>query len=189
MIKKGFTLIEILVVMAIVIILTLVINDFLIGGFRATTFNYELQEAIDNARKAMETMTIEIRGINNSEKGDYPLSEISTSTFAFYNDIDKDGKRERVRYYLSNKYLKKDVVEPGLLNDYSGLANTTVLADYINNGQEPIFIYYDYSGATTSLISSVRLINMVLKIDVNPERSPQVYRIESDVQMRNLKDK
>ncbi len=182
--KKGFTLIEILVAMAITVIIVLVVNNFLITGFRSASFNQELEDAVENARKAMETMTIEIRGMNSLQQGN-PILQISTSTLIFYSDIDKDGVIERVKYYIGGTDLKRDFVRP----PYSSSPTTTaVLASYLNNYTEPVFKYYDSNGVTTTDINSITLINILLKIDVNPEQSPRTYDIQSDVQIRNLKN-
>jgi len=186
--KQAFTIIEILIAMTITVILTLIINDFLITGFRSSSFNYDLQDAVDQARKAMDVMTIEMRGINYSEKGDYPIAQIATNTFVFYNDIDKDGKRERIKYYLSDTSLKKDVVRPDASNNYSTATSTSIVASYINNYPNSIFTYYDSSESTTSIIGNIRMVNIFLEVDVNPAKSPQKYDIQSDVLFRNLKD-
>lgn len=182
--KKGFTLIEILVAMAITAIIVLIVNNFLITGFRSASFNQELEDAVENARKAMDTMIVEIRGMNNLQQGN-PILQISTSTLIFYSDINKDGLIERVKYYISGNDLKRDFVKP----PYSSSPTTTaVLASYLNNYSDPVFNYYDSNGATTTDINNITLINILLKIDVNPERSPKTYNIQSDIQIRNLKN-
>ena len=186
--QLGFTLIEILIVMAIFSTVILLASDFIITGFRSTTFGSEQETAIQNARRGMEIMTKEIRGANNSERGDYPLSNIEEDDFVYYGDINDDGEMERVRYFLDGVLLKKVTTPPGPANDYNMPSATTTIANFMNNQAEAIFTYYDNNHTETSDLDSIRLININLKINVTPERAPNDYYVETDVHLRNLKD-
>ncbi len=184
----GFTLIELLVTISIFIVVTIMASEFIIRGFRSTTFEAEQGTAVQNARRGAEIMVKEIRGANNSERGDYPLAAIEEDNLIYYSDIDDDGYMEKVRYFLDGLLLKKVETQPGAGNDYSGSGATTTISSYVNNQNEAVFIYYDSSYVETDDINNTRLINIRLKINVTPERSPNDYYIETDVHLRNLKD-
>lgn len=186
--KTGFTLMEISIAMAIFLTVALLAGDFIIKGFRSTTFGSEQETAIQNARRGMEIMTKEIRGANGSERGDYPLSTVENDDFVYYSDIDDDGQMERVRYFLDNTLLKKITTPPGPADDYNMPTATTTIAEYVNNQAEAIFTYYDDNYIETGDLDSIRLINIKLKINVTPERAPNDYYVETDVNLRNLKD-
>lgn len=186
--KTGFTLMEISIAMAIFLTVALLAGDFIIKGFRSTTFGSEQETAIQNARRGMEIMTKEIRGANDSERGDYPLSTVEDDDFVYYSDIDDDGKMERVRYFLDDTLLKKVTTPPGPADDYNMLSATTTISEYVNNQAEAIFTYYDNNYIETGDLDSIRLINIKLKINVTPERAPNDYYVETDVNLRNLKD-
>lgn len=186
--KRGYTLMEILVTMSIFAIIGTLTWRFIATGFLATTFNMEQQEAISNARKAIDIMTKEIRGANNSEQGSYPLSRIDDQDFIYYSDLDEDDQVEQIRYFLTGTTLLKIVTEPGALNDYSGAGATSTVSLYVNNDEEAIFSYYDSDYVSTSAINEIRLINIKLKINVTPTISPRDYYVETDVNLRNLKD-
>jgi prepilin-type N-terminal cleavage/methylation domain-containing protein len=186
--KTGFTLMEISIAMAIFLTVVLLAGDFIIKGFRSTTFGSEQETAIQNARRGMEIMTKEIRGANDSERGDYPLSTVENDDFVYYSDIDDDGQMERVRYFLDDTLLKKVTTPPGPADDYNMLSATTTIAEYVNNQAEAIFTYYDNNYIETGDLDSIRLINIKLKINVTPERAPNDYYVETDVNLRNLKD-
>ena len=135
----------------------------------------------------MEIMTKEIRGISNSERGDYPINSFAGDEFIFYSDINYNGRTERVRYYLAGFLLKKEVTEPGPAYDYSGTSTVTTIANHVNNQMEDVFEYYDYQYAEAYNVNDIRLVKLILKINVTPERAPNDFYVETDVSLRNLK--
>jgi len=187
--KKGFTLIELLVSMSIMIILVVMLGDFIKEGFRGSRYASEQSDAIEQARKAMNIMIKEIRGANSSEEGSYALETIDDDNFTYYADLDNDGDMDKIRYFLdTGNIIKKVVWDPGITGDYSTNGATSTVSLYVNNQTEEIFSYYDSSYNITDMVSDVRLIKIILKINVTPEIAPNDYYIESDVHLRNLKD-
>jgi len=186
--KNAFTLIEILVVVFILCIIAGIVAQFLITGFKSTKFNEEQEQAIEQARDGVSEMIKIIRAANYSENGDYVLSIINAQEIEFYSDPDFDYIMEKVKYYLDGVQLKRSVIEPGTSNLYDGTANVKVIADYVNNLSEPIFKYYDSNLDETNQINNIRSIDVSLKINVTPQRAPDDYILESNVQFRNLKD-
>ncbi len=185
---SGFTLIEILVVLAIFLLVFLIGAEFIIKGFKSISFGSEQETAISNARRAMELLSTDIREARSSEKGDYALSTNEEQNFIWYGDVDNDDIAEKISYLLSDTILKRVVTEPGPDNNYDQAGATTTIAQYVNNQAEPIFIYYDSDNNETTAMNNIRLIRIKLKINVNPEIAPQDYYVESDVHLRNLKD-
>ena len=179
---------EILVAISIFMVVAIMSGEFVIMGFRSTTFEAEQETAVRNARRGMEIMVKEIRGANNSERGDYPLAAMEEDNLIYYSDVDDDGYMEKVRYFLDGSLLKKVVTEPGADKSYGGAGATTTISRYVTNKSERIFTYRDSNYAETNNINDVRLINIKLKINVTPERVPNDYDIETDVNLRNLKD-
>ena len=123
-----------------------------------------------------------------SDKGDYPLSTTTAQTFSFYADIDNDLSAEKVTYFASSSVLYKTVSQPGTLLDYTGTTTTESIANYLNNRLEPIFRYYNASNTETAIINEIRLVNVSLKINVTPDIAPNDYYVETDANLRNLKD-
>jgi len=186
--KKGFTLIEIMVTMTIFSFVVVMASDFIITSFRGNRFSSEQEQAVTNARRAIDITKKEIRGANSSEQGDYPIRTIEEDDFSYYSDVDNDGEMERIRYYLNGTNLIKELTEPGPIGNYSPAPLITTISKYMNNKEENIFTYYDSSHNETSLINEVRLVNISLKINVTPTISPNDYYVETDVTLRNLKD-
>lgn len=187
---NGYTLIELITVMGIMLLLIVMGGNYIVNGFKSTKFESEQSTAIKNARDAMETMVKEIRGANTSMMGSYCLASTSAQNLIFYSDIDNDYQYEMIRYYLDSTIneLKRVETEPGTANNYLQPGATTTIARYVNNQVEPIFQYYNVNFASTSAINYIRLINIRLKINVTPWRAPADTYVESSVQLRNLKD-
>jgi len=191
---KGFTLLEIAVVVAIFIALSIVGADFVISGLKANIFGYEQDAAVSNARKAINVINQEIREAAQSDRGDYLLDTVATNTLTFFSNIDTDVNAEKIRYFLDGTSLKKGVIHPtGTPLEYQS-ANEVVtkVADYINNQSLAAFTYFDTNNNQitnpTTYKKNIRLIHITLKINVTPNRAPIDYIVDTDVQIRNLKD-
>jgi len=89
--------------------------------------------------------------------------------------------------------FKKGVISPtGSPPQYlSSQEEITILSSYVRNSP-PIFKYYDAEGSLIqsypSRLIDTKMIKVFLVIDVNEERSPFSYELESAAQLRNLKD-
>lgn len=186
--NKGYSLLELTVVLSIFIMLMIIGSDYIVRGFKSITFEGEQTAAISQARKAINIASTEIRKIRMSDKGDYPLSTTTAQKFSFYADVDNDLSAEKITYFASSSKLYKTVSEPGVLLDYTGTTTTESIADYLNNQSEPVFRYYNASNTTTAIINQIRLVNVNLKINVTPNIAPNDYYVETDANLRNLKD-
>lgn len=187
--KTGFTLMEAMIYIAIFGMIGTMGYEFIVQGFRATTFSDEQEEAIDNARRAEEILSEEIRGANNSDNGSYPLATTTDFELIFYADINDDNSMEKIRYFISaTTSLMKELTMAGASRDYSSVPTVTKIADYLNNQTEPLFIYYDRNNVETDIINDIRMIGISVKVNVTPTRAPNDYYVITNVHLRNLKD-
>lgn len=186
--SPGFTLIETLVSLSILIVITFIGTDFIRTGFKASVFLAEQDMAVQNARRALEYITKELRGANLSELGDYPLSVVEEDNIVFYSDMDDDNEYERIRYFSDNHKLFRVITQPGPLFDYNMPGATTTVAEYLFNQETPIFTYYDGNNNETDVVNQIRLIGVEVTINVTPERAPYDYTVYTKVNLRNLKD-
>ncbi len=91
----------------------------------------------------------------------------------------------------ANVNLKKGITNP---TEYpveypQDQEQVSILSRYIRN-QLPIFRYFDGQGEelpAPARLEETKLIRVFLIINVNPERAPQNFELESNVQIRNLK--
>jgi len=196
---NGFTLIEMLIVIAVSGIALGALSVFIISNYRSYYFNLEQVQAINEARKGVETMVREIREARYADDGSYPLAKAGDNEFIFFSDIDRDGLTEQVRYFLQSNNLMKAVVKPsGDPPQYlTANTSTSTISSFVNNGPAAaIFTYYngDWPGdavhnplPTLTRLTDTKLMHVHLEINVTPSRPPNNFVLESDTQIRNLK--
>jgi prepilin-type N-terminal cleavage/methylation domain-containing protein len=195
--QNGFTLIESIITVVIFTGAFLIVSEFIFMMYRAQGYTYGQSHAINEARKGIETMVKEIREGRTAENGSYMIESANDYEFSFYGDIDKDLAIEKIRYFVDGTDFKKGVIEPTSVSQLDDLPaqylaqneQVLVLSKYIRN-TPPIFRYYD--GAGSELPAPARkkdttMMKVNLIINVDPNRPPDDFILESEVQVRNLK--
>ena len=191
--NKGFTLVEVLISMAIFVGIA-----FIIGTFMKTVFDYQLlftqqltaEQQIENL---FATIIPEARSMVPSALGGSAIEQAATSSLTFYSDIDADGIADRVRYFLSGTTLKKGIIKPtGNPLVYSGASE--VVNDIAQNVVvgAPIFSYYDanFTGSEPAMtyplnLSNIRLIRVSIVLK-DPNKTTPLSG-SSDIVPRNLR--
>ncbi len=192
---RGFTLTETIVVVA----LTVLVGGALLSAIRYFYVNnayvFEATAAVDQARRGLTTTLHDIREASYADDGAYPISAAATSSVTFYSDVDSDGGIERITIWSYQDTLYKVVTSAaGNPPSYTGQASaTSTIATILRNATStPLFLYYDSAGvqlATTSPdILEIRSIKAHIEIDLNPNRAPQIFTLESTATLRNLKE-
>lgn len=185
--SKGFTLVELIVVISILTLTYFITGNIITTGLKMTRYESEQATAVESARKSMGIITKDIRGANTSERGDYPIVIAKADELAFFNDMNGDNIMEKIRYYVDGINLIREIHLPGALKDYSVFSASGTIATYVNNNV-PIFTFYDSNSAETDIINQIRMVRTYLMINVTPAIAPNDYILESDVNLRNLKD-
>lgn len=195
--KSGFSIVEILVAIFILSLVGVAIATFQKDIFSFNTIISSGLAAQHEARRALKTITAEVRPLSPSSTGAYPIAEADPTSFIFYSDIDTDQLKERVRYFLDGTILKKGVIKPSGTPLSYNPANEIIseIVYDVANGATPVFNYYDtnYDGTTSPLVEpvdilAVRLVKVTIVIDKNPNRPPGPITLTTQVSMRNLKD-
>lgn len=195
--KQGFTIIEILVSIFILTLIGLAVSSFAKDIFSLNRITSDSLTAQDETRRALKTMSAEIRTASPSSLGAYALAQSATSSFIFYSNIDEDSLKERVRYFLDGTTLKKGIIKPsGVPLTYNPVNEViSELTHNVANATTSIFSYYDknYDGTTQPLvepidIATVRLVKITIMIDKDPQMPPGPMTLTTQISMRNLKD-
>ena len=196
--KKGITLAELVISVAILSLLTIIVSTFQKDVFSLSLNMQGSLNAQLEGRHLIKTMVSELRKTSPSATGSYSIELASSTGMTFYTDVSNNGTIDRVRYYLSGKTIKKGVTpptgNPAVYN--SGNEVVTTLLNYVvTSSTLPIFQYYtsSYAGTSTPLtippnISTIRLVKITVIIDTDPNRSPVPIIVTSQVNLRNLKD-
>jgi len=187
--RKGFTLTETIVVIGISTLVLLTVIGFIYFFYRTSGYNLSQMAAVNSARKGMGVMVREIREATFSDEGSYLVKEADSNSFTFYSDIDKDNNVERVRYFLENNILNKGVLKatgspPRYLEE-----NEKIKILSRNVRDEDIFTFYDEENLEVEeleILTDIRLVQMQLVINTDPNRPPGEFTLISNAQLRNI---
>lgn len=195
--QDGFTLLEILITMVIFSLIMGIVVLFARDLFYYDNIFSGGLTSYDETRKILQPISSEIRSASPSSLGAYPIETTGNTTFTFFSDINNDGLKEKIRYFLSGTIMMKGVIIPSgnPLQYLSGTESLSEIIHNVRNGSTPIFNYYNstYNGETPPLsqpvsVLSVRLVKITLILDANPNRPPAPMTVTTEVSIRNLKD-
>jgi prepilin-type N-terminal cleavage/methylation domain-containing protein len=195
--QSGLTLIETLTALTIFSLSLGAVFTFILQGMKAQNMNSKQLIAQSNGRYALKNLVTELRGVQYSEEGTYPIEKAEDNVLIFYSDIDFDGRIEKMRYFIENSELKRGVTKPsGEPPKYPPTSEKiTSAVKFLAMGGEPIFKYYEgsYTGTESPLpspfnLGKIRLIHIKIIIGVNPNETPPPLSLETQAVLRNLKD-
>jgi len=187
------TIIEAMVWVSITSMILLAITQSVQYFYRSNTYAVEQAAAVSSGQRGVSEMVRVIREAAYASDGAYPIVSMATSSFTFYADIDSDPFIERVRYFLSAGVLRRGIVDPaGDPPVYTGAEVVSSVSEDIRNVEKAtdLFQYYDKNGVPmTDLtrIGEVRFVRATMIVNVNPNRLPNQFTLQSSAAMRNLK--
>lgn len=156
--QRGFSLIEMMVVVVILGLIVLGLVTFFTGGAKSWVAGQSQLEAQRNARQAMDRMVREIREASN-------IIDSSTSSKVIF----KTPRSATTEYSWSgNKWAP-------ILRDTNTL---------INNVQSLAFTYFDNTGNSV-VPESASKVHIDLKVDVDKDSNPDIT-LNTDVNLRNF---
>lgn len=194
---RGFTLVETVFGLGLFVLIGGVTwylqNDFT----KANTLIQSSLTGQHEINRTFKTFTAEFRVASPSSLGAYPLAEATATSVAYYSDADRDGLKERLRYFIQNGELRRGYLKPTgnpLVYNPANESIATVVRDVVN-GLSPAFQFFDssYDGTTAPLaqpvdVLAVRLLKVTIVIDKNGTRAPGPETFTTQVSLRNLKD-
>jgi hypothetical protein len=191
---RGITLIETLFGISIFVIIMTALGTFTKDLWVYNSYIGSGLSTADSARSLLKKMTLEIRTASTADTGAYTINSATSTSFIFYSDVDDDGLKEKVRYFLNGTTLQRGIIKPtGSPLGYTATETISTLMPNVANSI--IFEYYDenYDGETSPLsipvnIPSVRLIKITVTTDNDPNKPPAPSTFSTQISMRNLKD-
>lgn len=191
---KGFTLVEMLVVIMITGFVGVALNSMIVSFYRNNAYLLQETSAIDSAHRGLSTSFIDLREASYGDDGSYPLLSVATSSITFFSDIDGDGSVEKIHLYLQDGTFYRGITDststpPTYVAQREA---TTTIATYVRNSSStPLFRYYDDAGielsSSTLPIASIRSISTEVIVDLNPLRAPDIITLQETATLRNLR--
>lgn len=193
---RGITLVEVLVSIGIFSFLIIGITALLLTSWKYNQIVWEQLKTQNEGRKVIRDFVNDLRVASLSSIGAYPIESASSTEIVFYSNIDSDTLKERVRYFLSGRTLRKGVIKPtGSTLSYNSANETFVDIAHDLVTSTVLLSYYDsnFSGSQTKLtspidVTKIRVVAISLTLEEDPNASPVPFFIESKVMLRNLKD-
>jgi len=195
--QAGYTIVELLVAVGILGIIMIPIANLTADYYRTNELMRFQAFMQTEGRNATKQIVDDLRKTNQASNGAYAIDSVSSSSVAFYSNIDSDSYFEKVRYYISGTNLKKGVIKPAGNPLVYNPANeiTSTLSKNVANGSTALFQYYDgtYNGSGSPLaspidVTKIRMVKIILILDNNLLKGPASLRTEASVSLRNLKD-
>ncbi len=194
--SKGFSIVEILVVIGILGIIGLALSSFQIDVWRQNTAQQSALEAEGELRNTLRQFMHDVRGASQSNTGSYAIELASTTALTIYSDIDGDINRERIRYRLENGAITRGVTKPtGSPVSYLDANESKKTLVHSVATSTTHFDYFDgnYMGTTSPLTIPidnyrVRFIRFSITVDKNPSLPPAAITMSGAAVVRSLKD-
>lgn len=194
--ERGMTLVEALVVLGIYTVLMLVIMASVVSLYQTNSYTFAQANEVDNARRGMIAWMQDVREMNFSAEGAFPLAVRDPHRMGFYGDVDQDNSIEYIEFILATTTLYKYIYNP--VGNPPTYPNTSpdqqfTLSEYVQNLSQgvPTFLYFDTNGlplATSSLLTDVRYLRAQVVVNIDPVRAPGEFMLRTSVAPRNLKD-
>lgn len=192
---KGFTLIEVVIALAIFTTIALAISLFTLDISNFSVFFGENLSAQQELQLSLLSMAREIRAMGPSSTGSYQIASATANSVTFYSDSDDDGLFERLRYFMDGDIFKKGVIKPSgnpLVYD-PAQENVYELVHYVTNGST-VFTYYDknFTGTQPPLSFPVnapliKAVKASLVVDQNAGAPPLPLDFSITATARNFK--
>lgn len=190
---RGLTAIEALVVLAIFVVISGVVMSIVSSFYQYNAYTIAQSYQVQNGRIALERLVRDAREMTFADTGAFPLIAYSTSSLSFYSDVDGDQSVEKVRYELSDEELVRRLYRAtGTPPVYDSTPyREQTIARHIQNNPDDIdlFTYTIESGeaaTSTTPATSIRHIDIRVKVSVDPARNPNEFEIRSSATLRNI---
>ncbi len=132
--KRGFTLVETIVIVTVTAFIFVTLGILLSYFYKTNAYTIEQSMAVEQARRGVEDAMRYLREASYGADGSYPITNAATSTVTFYANTDADSVIERVTYLLQNGTLYRVVTEPaGNPPSYTGAMSTSTITTSVVN--------------------------------------------------------
>lgn len=195
---RGFTLVEVITTVAIMTVVMIAVATFQYNVLNSNRTGMVSLTNVQEVQSLLKTIIKEIRSMEPGDDGAYPIVSAASTSLTFFADIDSDGSREKVRYYIATTTVYRGVIESSgspITYNPNNEVKKLLITGVRTPVDAPMFQYFDsmYAGTSTPMtyplnLTSIRLIKLTLTIDTDPNKSPSVRTYTTQTSLRNLKD-
>jgi len=196
--KKGFTLIEILISLAIASIVMAAAYSLYITFYKQTSAQDLLVEAQQNARAGIEFMQKELVLVGHRVPSTVNAIETAASNSIEFRYVDPDAavteQNLKITYDVANisgvfvlrrQKCVQDTNWTGCVND-----NRYQVVEYLNGANALNINYYDAGGLATATLANIRFakvsLTTVTKTALPTTGTTRTVEVRTEVRLRNL---
>lgn len=192
--QRGFTIAELLTTIALLMISFIVIANVFGFGIRTMQDINDRSKAEREARSIINNLTWELRTSTFTESGLPVLKTATGDEIVFYRSVDEDSGPSQIHYFVQDSKLFRGIIKASSSDPpwtYTGSETLTPIAGHIRNTEEnPLFVYLnedldEFIPGSESDLWQVSLVRLNIVIDVDPEKTPEPYTIQSEIHLRN----
>ncbi|HFC11002.1 MAG TPA: type II secretion system protein [Candidatus Kaiserbacteria bacterium] len=191
--KKGFTLIETIVTIAVSTIVFTALMFVIRYFYRTNAYVFEQTAAVESAREGVINAMSDLREASYGADGSYPVVSASDSAVTFYaEDKNNSNVIDKIHYYLDGETLYRGTTEPvGNPPTYSGQPEQVkTIATHVVSTTIPVFRYYGANGALLASpidVADITSVNTTVTVNLNPARAPDNFTLSAGATLRNLR--
>jgi type II secretory pathway pseudopilin PulG len=205
--EAGFSLMELLVAMCVMMVITGAATSLLVGAFNVRSREDQRTEAIADARRALNIVTRELSNSGyqlppgltfNSAAGSgfVPINglipgDCDATSISFVANLDSNGRVSDADEATKYQFIQTGGNSFLVRNDLNPPNNSLVLANRIDGMQ---FVYFDSDGNDVSTnVAQATSVRINIWVSLNPVgqvgsagyQPPSQVRLSSDVNLRN----
>lgn len=184
-IQRGFTLLEMVLVIVIIGILGRILTPVVLGSLRANAAILDIGVTLDKARLASERLAFEIRELASGS-----ISTASVASLVF-SRVDYGISTTPMRTVTIDQTSPTVIITGGVSRNqcdasvrltYAGVTPgyTPVLTDQVCS---LVFSYFDQTGVATTVPANIRYVDFTLTLQ--PNAAGQAYAQRTRVALRN----
>jgi len=183
--SKGFTLIEIIVVMGIVGVLTLITTNFLTRSLKAYRVGRSLIVQQEKAASVMREFEFSVRALTQ-------IASASEHELVFYRFFDLDSPDpKKVRFFLEGTTFKVGETDPvrvgELVNYPSENEQVTLLIENVSSLNLSYFDANETEITDLSTFGPIKMVGLSVEVDNKATESPEPTKASTMVNLRNKK--
>jgi prepilin-type N-terminal cleavage/methylation domain-containing protein len=188
---EGFTVSELLVVLALIGFILSISWMLMQTASQYASFSEANSEASDEARQALDRMTMELRQAQEATDRAGFCTTMTARSIGFYTDTKHDGRLDRVTYFMSGNSLTRRETSattpaPPYVFKLPEAAPTTVVKMVDPTWSGAIFGYVTDDGTTATVAADVSAVSIRIKDSMRSGKVTATIDVNTLVKIRSV---